>query len=47
MFKFDKTDLQRIAVSGLGAIIVSAVSIVGVAGPVRAAAPMAISAPTK
>lgn len=36
MFTFDKIDLQRIAVSSVGAMALSAACIVGVAGPARA-----------
>jgi hypothetical protein len=34
---FDKIDLQRIAVSSIGALILSTASIVAVAGPAKAA----------
>ena len=37
MFNFDKVDLQRVAVSSLGAIALSAACILGVAGPAHAA----------
>lgn len=41
MFTFDKHDLQRFAVSSVGAVALSAACIFGVAGPVRAATPNA------
>jgi hypothetical protein len=42
---FDKIDLQRIAVSSIGALILSTASIVAVAGPAKAApfAPIAVT----
>ena len=39
MFNFDISDLQRFAVSMVGALILSTVCIVAAAGPVRAAEP--------
>ena len=36
MFRFDATDLQRFAISLIGALILSTACIVGAAGPVRA-----------
>lgn len=36
MFNFDKVDLQRVAVSSVGAIALSAACILGVAGPAHA-----------
>jgi TonB family protein len=36
MFKFDKSDVQRIAVSSVGAMALSAACIFGVAGPAHA-----------
>lgn len=41
MFSFDTTDLQRIAVSSVGALILSTACILGSTGPVRAAEPNA------
>ena len=41
MFNFDKTDLQRFAVSSVGAVALSAACILGVSAPVRAATPNA------
>ncbi|SDD21483.1 hypothetical protein SAMN05444678_110120 [Sphingomonas sp. YR710] len=37
MFAFDKSDLQRFAVSSVGALILSTACIVGAVGPARAA----------
>jgi len=37
MVKFDRTDVQRFAVSALGALALTAASIVAAAGPARAA----------
>jgi hypothetical protein len=45
MFSFDHTDLQRFAVSTLGALILSAACIISAVGPARAEA-SAVSAPT-
>jgi TonB family protein len=39
MFKFDKSDLQRIAVSSIGAAALSATCILGVSSPAHAARP--------
>jgi hypothetical protein len=39
MFSFDTSDLQRFAVSTIGALILSTACIVAAAGPVRAAEP--------
>jgi len=39
MFGFDKTDLQRLVVSALGALTLSATCIGAAVGPARAAAP--------
>lgn len=39
MFGFDTSDLQRFAVSMIGAFILSTACIVAAAGPVRAAEP--------
>lgn len=36
MFNFDKQDVQRIAVSGFGAVALSAACLIAVAGPARA-----------
>lgn len=36
MFKFDKSDVQRVTVSAVGAVALSAVCIFGVAGPAQA-----------
>ena len=46
MFNFDKSDIQRVAVSSVGAIALSAACIIGVAGPARAATPAAPAALT-
>lgn len=43
MFTFDKIDLQRTAVSALGAVILSATSIFAVAAPAKAAEPVNLS----
>ncbi|WCT72312.1 energy transducer TonB [Sphingomonas naphthae] len=43
MFTFDKIDLQRTAVSALGAIALSAASIFAVAAPAKAAEPTSLS----
>lgn len=37
MFAFDKSDLQRFAVSSVGALILSTACVVGAIGPARAA----------
>ena len=39
MFTFDRADAQRIAVSALGAIALSATCVFGAVGPARSAAP--------
>ena len=36
MFTFDKTDLQRITVSTVGAVILSTICVFGAVAPVRA-----------
>lgn len=41
MFNFDRTDFQRVAVSAMGALIVSTACITAAVGPARAAAPAA------
>lgn len=46
MFKFDKTDLQRITVSMVGAVILSTVCVVGAVAPAQAqVAPQAVVQP--
>lgn len=42
MFKFDKSDLQRIAVSSIGAAALSATCILGVSSPAHAARPRSV-----
>ena len=42
MFTIDHSDIQRSAVSGVGAILLSAACVLGVAGPVKAEAPATI-----
>lgn len=37
MFRFDAIDFQRIAVSSIGALVLSVACIVGAVGPARAA----------
>lgn len=37
MFAFDKSDLQRFAVSSVGALLLSAACVVAAVGPARAA----------
>lgn len=39
MFNFDTSDIQRFAVSSIGAIALSAACVIGAAGPVKAATP--------
>lgn len=41
MFNFDTSDIQRIAVSSIGAIALSAACVIAAAGPVKAATPNA------
>jgi hypothetical protein len=38
MFKFDKSDFQRFMVAAVGALTLTAASVVAAAGPARAAA---------
>ena len=45
MFKLDKIDMQRIAVSAVGALILSTACVVGAIGPAYAAPSAAPSAP--
>jgi hypothetical protein len=42
MVKFDRTDMQRFAVSAMGALALTAVSIVAAASPAKAAAAQSI-----
>jgi len=46
MFSLDVTDIQRLAVSSVGAILLSTACIVGAVGPAKAATPEIASAPT-
>lgn len=41
MFKFEKTDFQRIAISSVGALAVSSAFLLAAAGPAKAASPAA------
>jgi TonB family protein len=43
MFNIDKSDIQRFAVSAVGAIALSATSLFAAAGPVKAATPLTVA----
>lgn len=43
MFSFDKVDMQRFAVSSLGALALSAACVIGAVGPAKAASPRTVA----